>query len=134
MKYIQSNLCSYTKLREDQHKFVFHASNREALKEWANHVEELQLQHQWYNRSLMRLFIDARSSVGLSVRAFFEYLSDYNRPYPQLTPPHIRIAFLHSPHFEVKDVYQQFADLMTVPTTIKFFEEEAKAMEWLQSE
>lgn len=130
----QTTLCTHTEMRENQHKFVFHSSNRDALKAWANHIEQLQLQRKWYNRAQVSLLLDVRSSSGLSVRVFFEYLSDYNRPYAQLKPPKVRIAFVHGTDFEVKDVYQQFADLMTTPTEIGFFLTETDAIAALQAE
>lgn len=125
-------LCSYLNVKDNLHKFVFKAGNRTAVKRWADHVEQLQLTQKWYNHDLLRLLLDATAAPALPVRVFFEYLSDYNRPYPDLSPPKLRIALLHTDQFEIKDVYYQFADLMTAPTTIEFFKSEQEALDWLQ--
>jgi len=128
------SLCQYRHISNDLHEFLFHDNSRDAIKAWANHVEQLQLKRAWYGKSLVRLLLDARKTPDLSLRFLFEMLSDYNRPYPQLVPPQVRIAYLHNSDTKILSVYYQFAELMKQPTSIEFFKDKDAALSWLKQQ
>jgi hypothetical protein len=132
VRYNMDELCSHRQ-HDTSHEFVFHQSGRTAVDAWAAKLEELQLQGKWYGLPLVRLLLDARD-VDLPVRYLFECLSDYNRGYRNLTPPSVRIAFVHDPTMIILDVFKTFAELMTTPVEIEFFPEKdyAAAVQWLQ--
>ena len=132
-KSVNSGLCKHRKVSETTHDFVFPEGTREAVKAWADHIENLQLQQVWYNTGQMNILIDARSAIDLPIRYLFEMLSDYNRGYPNLEAPHVKMAYLRSPDTVVLDIYQMMAELFDPPLTVQFFTDEDKARTWLKS-
>jgi hypothetical protein len=74
-----------------------------------------------------------RAAVNLPIRYLFEMLSDYNRSYPNLAAPQVKMAYLRSPETVVLDVYSMMAELFEPPLTVQFFTDETKARAWLQS-
>lgn len=123
-------------LENGVHEFRFLEPTRDAVDEWANHLEQLQLQGHWYGRETVRLILDTRQSGSLPIRYLFECLSDYNREYAHLKPPKVRIAYVHAPSQIILPIFSTFADLMPVPTKARFFEADAydQALAWLHSE
>lgn len=129
---VDNTLCEYTALAGNTHRFIFHAGSRDAVKEWAQHIERLQLAQNWYGQDHIRLLLDARDAVNLPIRYLFEMLSDYNRPYPNLEPPHLTMAYLRSPDTVILDIYLMMAELFEPPLTVQFFTDDAKAQAWLE--
>jgi len=127
-------LCKHQKLNSLGHEFVFQASNREAVQEWAYLIEQLQLQKLWYNQGHLRLLLDARAAKELPLRYLFELLSDYNRSYPGLDAPSLSIAFVHDPQTVILSIYEMIPELLSPPVRVKYFTDEASAKEWLQGE
>lgn len=127
--------CLYTELPDGVHQFTFHETSREAVDEWTNHLEQLQLAHKWYGKGIVRLMLDARAG-SLPIRYLFECLSDYNREYAELTPPHVRMAYVYGEESQMLSIFASFADLMPVPTRAAFFKSEEfdKALGWLKTE
>lgn len=130
---VNSGLCKHRTISHTTHDFVFTDSSRDAVKAWSNYIEQLQLQQAWYNKEQMNLLIDARDAVDLPIRYLFEMLSDYNRSYPNLQAPRIKMAYLRSPDTLVLDIYQMMAELFEPPLTVQFFTDENKARAWLNS-
>ena len=60
-------------------------------------------------------------------RYLFEILSDYNRAYPDLEPPGLKLAFLRSPDTVILDIYHMMAELFDPPLSIQFFIDEDAA-------
>lgn len=129
---IDESLCYHQPLADNVHKFVFVTNTREAIQEWAQHIERLQLAHRWYNRGHIRLLLDARTIREFPIRYLFEVLSDYNRAYPELEPPHLTMGFLHHPDTPILSIFYQFADLLHPPLMLRFFTDESQALRWLQ--
>ena len=130
---VKNALCEHRNVSDKVHEFVFHGENRDAVQAWANHVEQLQLAQAWYNKNQIDILVDAREAVNLPIRYLFEMLSDYNRSYPNLEAPRVKMAYLRSPDTVVLDIYQMMAELFEPPLTIQFFTDENKARVWLQS-
>jgi hypothetical protein len=131
MNTIDVSLCEHKTLDDSSHVFSFNIGNREAVTAWAQHIENLQLERQWYGKGHIKLLIDARQAVNLPIRYLFEILSDYNRAYSDLEPPRITMAFLRSPDTAILDVYLVMAELFEPPLTVQFFTNEEKAYRWL---
>jgi hypothetical protein len=130
---VKNVLCEHQALSDTMHQFIFTDGSRDAVRAWANHIEQLQLGQGWYNHGHMHLLLDAREAVHLPIRYLFEVLSDYNRAYPNLEPPRVKMAYLRSPDTVVLDVYHMMAELFEPPLTVQFFTDENKARAWLQS-
>jgi hypothetical protein len=126
-------LCEHRTVSDKAHEFVFRGENRDAVQAWANHIEQLQLAQTWYNKGQIDMLLDAREAINLPIRHLFEVLSDYNRSYPNLEAPRVKMAYLRSPETVVLDIYSMMAELFEPPLTIQFFTDEAKARAWLQS-
>jgi hypothetical protein len=131
MNTINVALCEHQTLDEHNHHFVFHAGNREAVDVWAQHIENLQLSRQWYDKGHIKLLIDAREAINLPIRYLFEIMSDYNRAYPDLEPPRLTMAFLRSTDTVILDVYLMMTELFEPPLTVQFFTDEERAKRWL---
>jgi hypothetical protein len=127
-------LCKHQQIQPLEHKFVFQASNRAAVQEWAYLIEQLQLQKLWYNQAHLRLLLDARVAKELPLRYLFELLSDYNRSYPGLEAPSLSIAYLHDPQTVILSIYEMIPELLSPPVTVKYFTDEANAKQWLTSQ
>jgi hypothetical protein len=132
MESVNTALCEHQVLDAKQHRFTFQEGNREAIKAWAHHIEQLQLERGWYNTGHLKLLVDARNAVDLPIRYLFEMLSDYNREYPDLESPIVTMAYLRSPETAILEIYQMMAELFEPPLTVQFFLEEDKALRWLQ--
>ena len=130
---VKNALCEHRTVSDKAHEFIFHGESRDAVQAWANHVEQLQLAQAWYNKNQVEILVDAREAVNLPIRYLFELLSDYNRSYPNLEAPRVKMAYLRSPDTVVLDIYQMMAELFEPPLTIQFFIDENKARTWLQS-
>ncbi|MDQ7026749.1 MAG: hypothetical protein Q9P01_10965 [Anaerolineae bacterium] len=130
---VKNALCEHQVVSEKSHEFLFHDDGREAVQAWAKHIEQLQLAQSWYNKGHINLLMDAREAVNLPIRYLFEILSDYNRHYPSLDAPRVKMAYLRSPETVVLDVYSMMAELFEPPLTVQFFTDENKARTWLQS-
>jgi hypothetical protein len=130
---VKHNLCEHHILSDIAHEFVFHGDSRDAVQAWANHIEQLQLRQTWYNNDQICLLLDARAAVNLPIRYLFEMLSDYNRSYPNLEAPRVKMAYLRSPETVVLDVYSMMAELFEPPLTVQFFTDANKARAWLHS-
>jgi hypothetical protein len=128
-----NNLCVHQPQSDNQHHFTFRSGTRQAVREWLNRLETIQLKGKWYGKDRVYLLLDARQAVDLPVRYLFECLSDYNREYPDLQPPSVRIAYLHHPDTIVLSIYYLFAELMDSSVTVEFFSDEAAALDWLRS-
>jgi hypothetical protein len=116
----------------DVHRFVFQSGSREAVQSWAHHIEQLQLNHQWYGKQRILLLMDARNAAELPLRYLFEMISDYNRAYPDLQAPGLVLAYLHHPSALILDLYRVLAEMLTPPVRIEFFTDESAARAWLQ--
>lgn len=127
-------LCHYRKLGHDTHVFTFMQGTRAAIQQWATHIEAIQLAREWYNTGMIYLLLDARQAPTFPIRAMFEVLSDYNRAYPQLTPPQIHLAFVRHPQTDVLDIYPMMAELLDPPVNLSFFTEDVAAEQWLQQQ
>jgi hypothetical protein len=132
MESVNIALCEYQMLDTTQHRFTFQEGSREAVKAWAHHIEQLQLDRHWYNTGHLKLLVDSRNAVDLPIRYLFEMLSDYNRAYPDLEAPRVTMAYLRSPDTAILEIYQMMAELFEPPLTVQFFLEEDKARRWLQ--
>jgi hypothetical protein len=130
---VKNALCEHQRVSDTMHTFLFHDDSREAVQEWASHIEQLQLAQEWYNKGQINLLLDAREAVNLPIRYLFEMLSDYNRIYPGLEAPRLKLAYLRSPETIVLDVYSMMAELFEPPLTVQFFTDVSKARAWLQS-
>lgn len=131
MDKVNNALCTHKAINDNTHAFLMNEGTRDAVKAWANHIEELQLAQQWYGIERVHLLVDARNAVGLPIRYLFEILSDYNRAYPDLEPPALKLAFLRSPDTVILDIYHMMAELFDPPLSIQFFIEESAAKRWL---
>lgn len=131
MDTVDNSLCMHQALNPHKHKFTFAEGSREAVQTLAHHVEQLQLNHEWYGTEHIYIFVDARSALDLPIRYLFEVLSDYNRPYPDLVPPKLTLALLRNPETVVLDVYHVMAELFDPPLTVQFFVDEDNAKRWL---
>lgn len=131
MNTVDSSLCVYEKLDEHSHMFMMAEGTREAVKTMAHYIEQIQVAHEWYGREQIRLLVDARSAVGLPIRYLFELLSDYNRAYPNLEPPRLKLALVRSPDAVILDIYHMMAELFEPPLTVQFFIDEDRAKRWL---
>lgn len=129
---VDPNLCVHEAEGNDAHRFVFKSGDREAVDAWAQHVEQLQLDHQWYGRNRLVLLLDARHAVDLPLRYLFEVISDYNRAYPNLDAPFLVVAYLHHPDALILDLYRVLAEMLTPPVRIEFFTDENAARAWLR--
>lgn len=130
---VKNSLCEHQTVSKNAHEFLFHDDSREAVQAWAYHIEQLQLAQSWYNKGQISLLMDAREAVNLPIRYLFEMLSDYNRNYPNLEAPRVKMAYLRSPETVVLDVYSMMAELFEPPLAVQFFTDENKARSWLQS-
>ena len=126
-------LCQCQERDNGVFEFTFFADDYHAVDQWADRIEQLQLAGKWYGKSVVRLLLDTRNSGQLPLRYLFECLSDYNREYPHLQPPHVRLAYVHSSSFTMLDVFKMFATLLPVPTVAEFFTEDEydDAMNWV---
>ncbi|QPC82215.1 hypothetical protein G4Y79_21405 [Phototrophicus methaneseepsis] len=126
-------LCLCEELDNGVFQFTFKDEGHAAVNEWTNHIERLQLDGKWYGRDKVYLMLDTRESGQLPLRYLFECLGDYNREYPRLVPPQVRLAYLYPASFTMLDVFKLFATLLPVPTVAEFFQEDAyqDAMNWL---
>jgi len=131
MDQVNNELCTRRAINDNTHAFVMSGGTRDAVKAMANHIEELQLARQWYGIDQIRMLVDAREAVGLPIRYLFEILSDYNRAYPDLEPPGLKLAFLRSPDTVILDIYHMMAELFDPPLSIQFFIDEDAAKRWL---
>lgn len=131
MDKVDTSLCVHQALAPTTHKFDLVEGSREAVRALANHVEQLQVIHQWYGKEHILLLVDARNAVGLPIRYLFEILSDYNRPYDGLESPKLTLAYLRSPDTVILDVYHMMAELFEPPLSVQFFIEEDHALRWL---
>lgn len=129
---MDQSLCQHDTLAGGFHRFTFQASSREAVQSWAQHVEQLQLTHQWYGRQHILLLLDARNAAELPLRYLFEMISDYNRAYPDLQAPSLVLAYLHHPSALILDLYRVLAEMLNPPVRIEFFTDEDTARDWLQ--
>lgn len=125
-------LCQHQVLDGQIHHFKFNAGSRDAIKVWAQHIENIQLHRQWYGKGHLKLFIDACDAVNLPIRYLFEVLSDYNRAYPGLESPRLTMAYLRSPDTVILEIYHMMAELFESPLTVQFFTSEEKALRWLR--
>lgn len=125
------SLCSYKVHDNNTYTFELSEGSRDAVKALADCIEKLQLDGKWYGKGHLRLLVDARIAVGLPIRYLFEVLSDYNRPYPNLEPPKLSLAYLRSPDTVILDVYHMLAELFEPPLTVQFFTDDARAKRWL---
>jgi hypothetical protein len=130
---VKNALCEHRAVSDNTHEFIFRDDSRDAVQAWANHIEQLQLAQTWYNKAQIHLLLDAREAVNLPIRYLFEMLSDYNRSYPNLQAPRVKMAYLRSPETVVLDVYSMMAELFEPPLTVQFFTDASKARAWLQS-
>lgn len=131
MNTIDISLCKHQALNDFTHLFIFQTGGRKAVEAWAQYIETLQVEHQWYSKKHIKLLIDARQAIKLPIRYLFEILSDYNRVYPDLEPPRLTMAFLRSPDTVILDVYLVMAELFEPPLTVQFFTNEEKAHRWI---
>lgn len=120
--------------QEEVHYFTFENEGREAVDQWAAQVEQLQLDGKWYGKDIVRLVLDARHSANIPIRYLFECLSDYNREYPHLTPPYVRLAFIHSDNTVVLSIFRSFSEMSSTPMSVEFFSESdhAAALDWVK--
>lgn len=128
---VNSPLCLHQTLDNQTHSFILHEGSRKAVDVWAHHIEQLQIDRKWYGLGHIRLLVDAREAKGLPIRYLFEMLSDYNRAYEGLEPPHITLAYLRNPDTVILDVYHMMAEYFEPPLTVQFFTDEARAKNWL---
>ncbi len=113
----------------------FNSPERSAIDEWATWIEQWQLQGLWYGKAVIRLLIDCRAIEKQPLRYFLECLSDYNREYPMLTPPHLRLAYVSPDGVPVLSLFGVLADLIE-GLEAEFFEASAytQARAWLMSD
>lgn len=132
MESVSGGLCWYREKQDGILEFVFEQTGREAINAWAAQLEALQLAGKWYGQGQVRVLLDVRG-VELPVRYLFECLSDYNRAYNNLIPPHVRLAYVHKPETIILDIYRMFAELMSTPCTAEFFAADRypDAINWL---
>jgi hypothetical protein len=132
MQSVSDGLCRWVERNDGIYEFVFEQTGREAIDAWAGQLEELQLAGKWYGKAQVCVLLDVRH-VELPVRYLFECLSDYNRAYRNLIPPHVRLAYIHKPETIILDIYRMFAELMSTPCTAEFFvaDRYAEAIKWL---
>lgn len=90
----------------------FHSAERSAVDEWTRWIEAYQLQGLWYGKNIIHLLVDCRSIDKPPIRYFLECLSDYNREYPQLKPPKVRLAYVHAEQTNILAVFMVLADLI----------------------
>lgn len=128
---VNSPLCLHSALDTHTHTFILNEGSREAVDVWAEHIEQIQIDHQWYGLEHVRLLVDAREANGLPMRYLFEILSDYNRSYEHLDPPRITLAYLHDPATIILDVYHMMAEFFDPPLTVQYFTDEDRARQWL---
>ena len=128
---VDSPLCLHNTLDNQTHTFILNEGSREAVDVWANYIEQLQIDHQWYGLGHIRLLVDARDAMGLPIRYLFEMLSDYNRAYEHLDPPRITLAYLRNPDTVILDVYHMMAEYFDPPLTVQFFTDADRAEQWL---
>jgi hypothetical protein len=129
-----NQLCTYHRGADDLHEFTFRTGSREAVRAWLDRLEKIQLAGEWYGKDAVYVLLDARQAVDLPIRSLFECLSDYNREYPDLKPPSVRMAYLHHPDTIVLSIYYLFAELLDSSVTVEFFDDEREARAWLQSD
>lgn len=132
MQSVSDGLCRYVERDDEIYEFVFEKTGREAIDAWAAQLEGLQLVGKWYGREQVRVLLDVRD-VELPIRYLFECLSDYNRAYQNLVPPHVRLAYVHKPGTIILEIYRMFAELMSTPCTAEFFDSDRypDAIKWL---
>lgn len=128
---VNSPLCLHEALDNHTHTFTITDGTRDAVDDWAEYIEDLQVNHAWYGLGHVRLLIDARQAIDLPIRYLFEILSDYNRPYEGLVPPRITLAYLRSVDTVILDVYHMMAEYFDPPLTVQFFTDETRARQWL---
>ncbi|MEL6404090.1 MAG: hypothetical protein AAFV98_04825 [Chloroflexota bacterium] len=132
MEKVDLSLCKYEALEPaNTHSFIFTEGSRGAVKAFAQRIESLQVSGKWYGKGTVFLLLDAQSALGLPIRYLFEIISDYNRVYPDLDPPHIKMAFVRSPDTVILDIYHMMAELFEPPLTVQFFTESDRAERWL---
>lgn len=132
MQSVSDGLCQYIERHDAIYEFVFQETGRSAIDAWAAQIETLQLAGKWYGQAQVRILLDVRQ-IELPVRYLFECLSDYNRAYAHLVPPHVRLAYVHKPETIILGIYRMFAELMSTPCTAEFFsaDQYADAVKWL---
>lgn len=128
------HLCQYRHADDGTHAFTFEAGTREAVRAWAHELEQVQLAGNWYGKERVRVLLDARRAVDLPIRYLFECLSDYNREYPDLKPPRVRMAYLHDSETIILSIFYMFAELLAEEVTVEFFTDKAEALAWLQAD
>ena len=131
MDTLNTSLCSHQPLDNHNHVFRMVEGTRDSINVMAYYIEQLQLANKWYGKGHICLLVDARSAAGLPIRYLFEVLSDYNRPYPDLEPPRLTLAYLRSPDAVILDIYHMMAELFEPPITVQFFIDEERAKRWL---
>lgn len=119
-------------LRDRFHEFVFHEGTRAAVERWADRIEQLQLEHRWYNQTHLDILLDAHSATPFALRHLFEVLADYNRAYEGLEPPTLKIAFVHHPDEKILSIYETFGQLLDPPVEVAYFIDRDAALAWLQ--
>ena len=134
MTHSVDQLCTYQRGADDLHEFTFRSGSREAVREWLNQLETIQLAGDWYGKDAVYVLLDARQAVDLPIRYLFECLSDYNREYPDLKPPAVKIAYLHHPDTIVLSIFYLFAELLDSSVTVEFFADSSKARAWLDAQ
>ncbi|MCS6835985.1 MAG: STAS/SEC14 domain-containing protein [Anaerolineae bacterium] len=114
---------------------VFFSSSREAIDEWMSIIEKWQVRGLWYGRQVVRLLVDASQVKGLPLRYLLECLADYNRAYPGLQAPNVRLAYLYSADERVPSVFSLVARLMSNTLQADYFPREQleAARAWLLS-
>lgn len=133
MSHTHHNPCDYHPHEGSIHVFTFRSSDRSAIDAWVDILEDIQLQGRWYGKPKVSLLLDARQASYLPLRYLFECLSDYNRAYPDLTPPRVQMAYIHSPTAVILSIYYTLAELMAQPVTVEFFTEKAEGIAWLKA-
>ncbi len=128
-----NHLCTYRQSASNLHEFTFQNGSRDAVRDWLDQLEKIQLDGDWYDKEAVYVLLDARQAVDLPIRYLFECLSDYNREYPDLKPPSVYMAYLHHPDTIVLSIYYLFAELLDSSVTVEFFDDESEARAWLQS-
>lgn len=129
-----TSLCQYQQTDDGVHRFTFEAGTREAVRAWAHELEQVQLAGQWYGKEHVRVLLDARQAIDLPIRYLFECLSDYNREYPDLKPPHVRMAYLHNSETIILSIFYMFAELLAEEVTVEFFTDKQAALAWVQAD
>jgi hypothetical protein len=115
---------------------VFYSPSRDAIDDWMSIIEEWQVRGLWYSREVVRLLVDSSQVRGLPLRYLLECLADYNRTYPGLQAPYVRLAYLYSADERVPAVFSLVARLMSDTLQADYFplEQAEAARAWLLSD